>query len=49
VLNFFDPATDLAAIDKKIDDPVRDVCTENCDWKATKEKYFYEQYEIDGV
>ena len=34
VMQFYNNATDLSAIDKKIADPVRDACTEGCDWSA---------------
>ena len=34
VMQFYNNETDLSAIDKKIDDPTRDACSEGCDWSA---------------
>jgi hypothetical protein len=48
-MQFLNFDTDLSAIDKKIADPIREVCTDNCGWGPIKEKWAYDQYEIDGV
>jgi len=48
-MQFLNFDTDLSAIDKKIADPVRDVCTDNCGWGPTKDKWAYGEWEYDGV